>query len=83
MDKKELIAAINKVILSSTANGGDSGGPYMTEQEWAQESIEKLLYVLNLNNNYHVELVRNLKYGRVTWIDPIPQIVDNNENSII
>lgn len=80
MNEKELIAAINEIILSSTANGGDPGGPYMTEQEWAQESIEKLLYLLNLNNKYHVELVRDLKYDRTTWIDPIPQIIDNNKN---
>ena len=78
MNEKELIAAINEIILSSTANGGDPGGPYMTEQVWAQESIKKLLYLLNLNNKYHVELVRNLKYDRTTWIDPIPQIISNN-----
>ena len=78
MNEKEFITAINEIILSSTANGGDFGGPYMTEQEWAQESVEKLLYLLNLNNKYHVELVRNLKYAHITWIDPIPQIVDNN-----
>ena len=40
MNEKEFIAAINEIILSSTANGGDSGGPYMTEQEGAQESTE-------------------------------------------
>lgn len=80
MNEKEFIAVINEIILSSTANGGDSGGPYMTEQKWSQESIEKLLYLLNLNNKYHVELVRNLKHGRMTWIDPIPQIIDNNKN---
>lgn len=78
MNEKEFIASINEIILSSTANGGDSGGPYMTEQKWAQESIEKLLYLLNLNNKYHVELVRNLKYNCMTWLDPIPQIVNNN-----
>lgn len=77
MNEKEFIASINEIILSSTANGGDLGGPYMTEQEWAQESIEKLLYLLNLNNKYHVELVRNLKYNSTTWLDPIPQIIDN------
>ena len=78
MNEKEFIAAINEIILSSTANGGDPGGPYMTEQKWARESIEKLLHLLNLNNKYHVELVRNLRYDRTTWIDPIPQIIDNN-----
>lgn len=57
MTEKGFIAAINEIILSSTANGGDSGGPYMVEQEWAQRSIEKLLYLLDLNNKYHVELV--------------------------
>lgn len=31
MNEKEFIAAINEIILSSTANGGDPGGPYMTE----------------------------------------------------
>ena len=80
MNEKEVVAAINEIILSSTANGGDSGGPYMTEQKWAQESIEKLLYLLDLNNKYHVELVRHLKYGNTTWLDPIPQIIDNNKN---
>ena len=80
MNEKEFIAAINEIILSSTANGGDDGGPYMTEQKWAQESIDKLLYLLNLNNKYHIELVRNLKYNRTTYLDPIPQIIDNNEN---
>lgn len=78
MNEKEFITIINEIILSSTANGGDSGGPYMTKQEWAQESIEKLLYLLNLNSKYHVELVRNLKYDRTTWLDAIPQIIDNN-----
>lgn len=78
MTEKELIAAINEIILSSTANGGDPGGPYMTEQEWAQRSIEKLLYLLDLNNKYHVELVQNLENDRTIWIVPIPQIVNNN-----
>lgn len=78
MNEKEFIAVINEIILSSTANGGDPGGPYMTEQKWARESIEKLLDLLNLNNKYHVELVRNLKYNCTIWIDPIPQIIDNN-----
>lgn len=80
MNEKELIAAINKIILSSTANGGDPGGPYMIEQEWAQESIEELLDLLNLNNKYHVELVTDLKYNHTIWICPIPQIIDNNKN---
>ena len=78
MNEKEFISVINEIILSSTANGGDPGGPYMTKQKWARESIEKLLDLLNLNNKYHVELVRGLKYDCTTWIDPIPQIIDNN-----
>jgi len=78
MTEKELIAAINEIILSSTANGGDAGGPYMVEQEWAQRSIEKLLYLLDLNNKYHVELVQNLENDRTVWIVPIPQIINNN-----
>ena len=77
MNEKELIKAINEVILSSTANGGDSGGPYMTHQDWSRESIEKLLQILNLDNKYHVELIKELKYDNTIWLDAIPQIINN------
>lgn len=57
-----LLKYLNEVIETSIYHGGDVGGPYYTNKEELNDSIQKLIDFLNLN-------------CQVVWEDDIPKIV--------
>ena len=50
----KLVDSLNDLIYNAIEHGADSGGSYNNNTERLQESVEKVLKVLNLDDEYIV-----------------------------
>lgn len=61
MNKKELVAMLNNVIEEAIMHGGDSGGPYYSNNKNLMESVRNILTFLEIDDIYKISDLD--KYG--------------------
>lgn len=68
------IKLINKIIFEAIKHGGDSGGPYLINEDGLISAINKLLDTECMTDEYEVREF-TIKQGNIIWPD-IHQIVE-------
>ena len=58
---QELVNILNKVIREAIMHGGDSGGAYFSNNKGLMESVEDLLVILSLDDDFQLSEVD--RYG--------------------
>lgn len=67
------IKLINKIIFEAIKHGGDSGGPYFTNEDGLISAINKLLDIERVANEYEIQEL-TIEEGNNIW-SGIHQIV--------
>lgn len=71
---EKYIEEINDMLFAAYVHGGDSGGPYGSEDKLMEESVEKFLHNHNLMDKYSYQLVTKSN-DRILCCD-VPQIIE-------